>query len=81
MDDYFDRVPPLGPLNAAQRRFLRRSASRLVSALRVARRSECECDEYVGFTCGKHQRVHDLEVALAIRHGVSLTALDKHIDL
>lgn len=75
MDHPIYDVVPTPPFNSTQRGFMRRSTVRLERDLLAARRSECECDEYVGFTCGKHRRIDDLETVLAARKGVTIRQL------
>ena len=47
----------------------KRSTARLRTALGAAIRTECECDSYVGFECGKHRRIEEIRWALAERVG------------
>jgi len=71
-DDSYDAVVPR---SGAKPGLLRRSTARLEGDYAAALRAPCECDDYVGHTCGKHQRVRDLEHALCARRGISLRTL------
>lgn len=56
-----------------QKAFRRRSTARLLNMLGVAVGTECHCDGYVNFECGKHDRIQAIETVLDERGANPLT--------
>lgn len=54
-------------MGANPKTFARRSTARLLSDLAAVSRSECHCDAYHGFECGKHHRRDLIEMELQRR--------------
>ncbi len=53
----------------AMQSFRRRSTGRLTRDFEAVRRSECECDSYVGYECAKHVRKARIARVLCERLG------------
>lgn len=45
----------------------KRATARLQAARVAAAKTECECDGYAGFECGKHRRLEEIRWALDAR--------------